>query len=54
MHYNYSKNIIKFLLRCRFWASKIRVWWVDRGWAPGVHQSCSITPPPQLDRGEKI
>ena len=30
------------------------VWWIDPGWMPGAHQSCSITPPPQLDRGEKI
>ncbi|KAM9591472.1 uncharacterized protein ACIBXB_006268 [Morphnus guianensis] len=28
--------------------------WVDPGWMPGAHQSHSITPPPQLDRGEKI
>ena len=30
------------------------LWWVDAGWMPGAHQSRSITPPPQLDRGEKI
>ena len=30
------------------------LWWVDPGWMPGAHQSCSITPRPQLDRGEKI
>ena len=30
------------------------LWWVDPGWRPSAHQSCSITPPPQLDRGEKI
>jgi len=29
-------------------------WWVDPGLTQGVHQSCSITSPPQLDRGEKI
>ena len=29
------------------------VWWVDPGWMPGAHQSCSITPPPQLDGGRK-
>ena len=32
---------------------KTPVWWVDPGWMPGAHQSRSITPPPQLDRGEK-
>jgi len=30
------------------------VWQVDTGWMPGVHQSCYMTSPPQLDRGEKI
>ncbi|KAM9614599.1 LOW QUALITY PROTEIN: A-kinase anchor protein 4-like [Morphnus guianensis] len=30
------------------------LWWVDPGWTPGAHQSRNITPPPQLDRGEKI
>lgn len=28
--------------------------WGDSGWTVGAHQSLSITPPPQLDRGEKI
>jgi len=26
----------------------------DPDWMPGAHQSRSITPPPQLERGEKI
>jgi len=26
---------------------------VHRGWTPGAHKSHSITPPPQLERGEK-
>ena len=30
------------------------VWWVVPDWMAGAHQSRSITPPPQLDRGEKI
>ena len=30
----------------------IGLWWVDPGWTPGAHQSRSITPSPQLDRGE--
>jgi len=29
------------------------LWWVDPGWMLGAHQSHSITPPPQLDRGQK-
>ena len=29
------------------------LWWVDPGWLPGAHQSCSITPPPQLDSRRK-
>jgi len=29
------------------------VWWIDPAWTPGAHQSCSISPPPQLDRAEK-
>ena len=24
--------------------SHIKLWWVDAGWTPGAHQSCSITP----------
>jgi len=38
------------LLPRGFWV----VWWVGFGWTAGSHQSRSITPPPQLDRGEKI
>jgi len=30
------------------------LWWVDPAWMPGAHQGRYITPPPQLDRGEKI
>ena len=37
----------------RGWSSVSRLWWVDPAWMPGAHQSRSITPPPQLDRGEK-
>ena len=29
------------------------LWWVDPGWMPGAHQSRSIAPLPQLDRGRK-
>jgi len=29
------------------------LWWVDPGWMPGAHQSCSITSPPQLEREKK-
>lgn len=36
------------------WGTPMGVWWVDPGLTPGTHQSRSITPPPQLDRGEKI
>lgn len=30
------------------------LWWVDPGWMLGAYQSQSVTPPAQLDRGEKI
>jgi len=32
----------------------MQLWWVDLGWMPGAHQSRSICPPLQLDRGEKM
>ena len=32
----------------------VNLWWDDPGRMPGAHQSRSIAPPPQLDRGENI
>lgn len=31
-----------------------KVWCFDTGWMPYAHQSCSITPPPQVERGENL
>ena len=35
-------------------ANKRQLWLVGPGWTRGAHQSHSITPPPQQDRGDKI
>lgn len=48
-------RLLQITSKCSIWSiSNMSVWRIDPGWMSDAHWSHAVTPPPQLDRGEKV